>query len=383
MKPVKNYIERAIEPILMEYLIPNKAILLIGARRVGKTELINHIATKVKGNPVMLYGESDETRDLLKEKTTANYKRLMGEESLLIIDEAQEVPDIGIKIKLMLDTIEGIKVIATGSSAFDLTNKMGEPLVGRKTTFHLHPFAQMEFSANENYLETKSKLKERLIFGSYPELEQIKSIHKKVDYLKEVVSSYLLKDILAFEGIKNREVILSLLRKIAFRVGSEISVEGLGNELGISKNTVDKYLELLSKVFIIHKVTGFSRNLDNEITKMNKWYFYDNGIRNALISNFNMPDLRDDIGALWENYLISERLKLLSYTRSYASHYFWRTHRKQEIDWVEEKDGQLFAHEIKWNTNKTPKPPSAWVKAYPKASFNVITPDNYLDFIII
>jgi len=381
MKPVKNYLKRAIEPILLEYLVPNKAILLIGARRVGKTELINHIATKIKGNPIMLYGESDETIDLLKEKTTANYKRLMGEESLLIIDEAQEVPDIGTKIKLMLDTIEGIKVIATGSSAFDLTNKMGEPLVGRKTTFHLHPFAQMEFSTNENYIETKSKLKERLIFGSYPELEQINTIPKKIDYLKEVVNSYLLKDILAFEGIKNREVILSLLRKIAFRVGSEVSVEGLGNELRISKNTVDKYLELLSKVFVIHKVTGFSRNLDNEITKKNKWYFYDNGIRNALISNFNMPDLRDDIGVLWENYLISERLKLLSYTRSYASHYFWRTHRKQEIDWVEEKDGQLFSYEIKWNTNKTPKPPSAWVKAYPKAVFNVITPDNYLDFI--
>ncbi len=381
MKSVKNYLERAVEPILKEYLVPNKAILLVGARRVGKTELINHIAANVKGNPIMLYGGNDETIDLLKEKTTANYKRIMGNENLLIIDEAQEIPNIGAKIKLMLDTIEDIMVIATGSSAFDLTNKLGEPLVGRKSTFHLYPFAQMEFSGYENYAQTKSKLKERLVLGSYPELEQINTVNKKIDYLKEVVNSYLLKDILAFEGIKNREVILSLLRKIAFRVGSEVSVEGLGNELGISKNTVDKYLELLSKVFVIHKVTGFSRNLDNEITKMNKWYFYDNGIRNALIANFNSFEKRDDIGALWENYLISERLKFLSYTRSYASHYFWRTHRKQEIDWVEEKDGQLFAYEIKWRTNKTPLAPSAWVKAYPKASFQVITPDNYMDFI--
>ncbi len=381
MKPINKYLKRAIEPILLDHLVPNKAILLIGARRVGKTELIKQIATMVKGNPILLHGGNDETLDLLHEKTTTNYKRLLGNEKLLIIDEAQEVPYIGAKIKLMLDTIEGIMVIATGSSAFDLTNKLGEPLVGRKATFHLYPFAQMEFSTIENYPQTKSKLKERLVLGTYPELEHIHTLNKKIDYLKEIINSYLLKDILAFEGIKNREVILSLLRKIAFRVGSEISIEGLGNELGISKNTVDKYLELLSKVFVIHKVTGFSRNLDNEITKMNKWYFFDNGIRNALISNFNMLDLRDDVGALWENYLISERLKYLSYTRSHASHYFWRTHRKQEIDWVEEKDGQLFAYEIKWRTNKTPLAPSAWVKAYPKASFQVITPDNYMDFI--
>ncbi len=381
MKLVKNYIKRGIEPILLEYLLPNKAILLIGARRVGKTELIKKIASITKGNPIMLYGGSDETVDLLNEKTTANYKRVLGNEKLLIIDEAQEVPDIGAKIKLMLDTIDGVMVIATGSSAFDLTNKLGEPLVGRKATFHLYPFAQMEFSKIENYPETKSKLKERLVLGTYPELEQIQTINKKIDYLKEIINSYLLKDILAFEGIKNRGVILALLRKIAFRVGSEVSVEGLGNELRISKNTVDKYLELLSKVFVIHKVTGFSRNLDNEITKKNKWYFYDNGIRNALISNFNSFDQREDIGALWENYLVSERLKFLSYTRSYASHYFWRTHRKQEIDWIEEKDGQLFAYEFKWNTKKAVKPPSAWVRGYPNANYQVITPDNYLDFI--
>jgi len=381
MKLAKNYLKRAIEPILEEYLLPNKAILLIGARRVGKTELIKQISTIVEGKPVMLYGGSDETVDLLNEKTTANYKRILGNEKILIIDEAQEVPGIGAKIKLMLDTIEGVTIIATGSSAFDLTNKLGEPLVGRKATFHLYPFAQMEFSNYENYPETKSKLKERLVLGTYPELEQIQTYGKKIDYLKEIVSSYLLKDILIFEGIKNRGVILSLLRKIAFRVGSEVSVEGLGNELGISKNTVDKYLELLSKVFVIHKVTGFSRNLDNEITKKNKWYFYDNGIRNALISNFNFFEQREDIGALWENYLVSERLKYLSYTRSYASHYFWRTHRKQEIDWIEEKDGKLFAYEFKWNTNKTIKPPSAWVKGYPKADYQIITPSNYIDFI--
>jgi len=365
----------------MDHLKPKKAILLIGVRRVGKTELIKYIRNKFRSESVMLHGGDDETLALLNEKCTANYKRILGDRKVLIIDEAQEVPDIGAKIKLMLDTIEGIKVIATGSSAFDLTNKLGDPLVGRKTTFHLYPFAQMEFAAYENYPDTKSKLAERLVMGSYPELEQFKSFSEKIDYLKEIVNAYLLKDILAYEGIKNRGVILSLLRKIAFRVGSEISVEALGNELGISKNTVDKYLDLLSKVFVIHKVSGFSRNLDNEITKKNKWYFYDNGIRNALISNFNILDLRDDIGALWENYLAYERLKLLSYTRSHSNHYFWRTHRKQKIDWIEEKDGHLYAYEFKWSTGKLPKLPKTWANAYPNSTYMVVTPDNYLDFI--
>jgi len=348
---------------------------------VGKTELIKYIDKEAKYKSLNLHGEDTEALDVLYVRSTANYKRLLGDSKLLIIDEAQEIPDIGAKIKLMLDTIDGIMIIATGSSAFDLSNKLGEPLVGRKSTFYLFPFAQSEFALSENSVQTKANLSIRLILGAYPELESIIDRVDKIEYLKEIINAYLLKDILAFEGIKSRTLILALLRKIAFRVGNEISVEGLGNELGVSKNTIDKYLDLLSKVFIIHKVQGFSRNLDNEITKMSKWYFYDNGIRNALIANFNSLDMRDDIGSLWENYLVSERLKLLSYTRSHANHYFWRTHRKQEIDWVEEKDGQLYAYEFKWSVTKTPKPPSTWQKAYPKSKYQVISPDNYLDFI--
>lgn len=376
-----KYFHRHIETFLLKHLVPNKAILLLGARRVGKTELIKFIDKETVHKSIRLHGGDTETLDLLYLRTVSNYKRLMGESNLLIIDEAQEIPNIGAKIKLMLDTIEGIMIIATGSSAFDLTNKLGEPLVGRKSTFQLFPFAQSEFSHHENAVQTKANLSTRLVLGSYPELESISSQDDKIEYLKDIINSYLLKDILAFEGIKSRDVILSLLRKIAYRVGSELSVEGLGNELGVSKNTVDKYLDLLSKVFIIHKVTGFSRNLDNEVTKKNKWYFFDNGIRNALIANYNALELRDDVGSLWENYLISERMKLLSYTRSHANIYFWRTHRRQEIDWVEEKDGQLYAYEFKWGSSKAPKAPSAWQKAYPKAIFEVITPVNYLDFI--
>lgn len=376
-----KYLHRHIESQILKGLKPNRAILLIGARRVGKTELIKFISKNLLDNPMMLYGEDNDTLAVLQDKSTANYERLLGNKKILIIDEAQGIPDIGSKIKLMLDTIEGIKIIATGSSAFDLTNKLGEPLVGRKTTLHLFPFAQIELSQYENSIQTKSNLPIRLVLGSYPEVLGIQSMSDKIDYLKAVVSDYLLKDILAFEGIKNRDLILSLIRKMAFRVGSEVSVEGLGNELGISKNTVAKYLDLLSKVFILHKVTGFSRNLDNEITKKNKWYFYDNGIRNALIANFNTLELRDDIGSLWENYLVSERMKLLSYRRSHCNHYFWRTHSQQEIDWVEEKDGQLMAYEFKWKSNKKHRPPKAWERAYPKAKYQVVSPDNYLDFI--
>jgi len=376
-----DYFHRQIETLILRSLKPNKATVLLGARRVGKTELIKYIDKEAKYKSLNLHGEDTEALDVLYVRSTANYKRLLGDSKLLIIDEAQEIPDIGAKIKLMLDTIDGIMIIATGSSAFDLSNKLGEPLVGRKSTFYLFPFAQSEFALSENSVQTKANLSIRLILGAYPELESITDRVDKIEYLKEIINAYLLKDILAFEGIKSRTLILALLRKIAFRVGNEISVEGLGNELGVSKNTIDKYLDLLSKVFIIHKVQGFSRNLDNEITKMSKWYFYDNGIRNALIANFNSLDMRDDIGSLWENYLVSERLKLLSYTRSHANHYFWRTHRKQEIDWVEEKDGQLYAYEFKWSVTKTPKPPSTWQKAYPKSKYQVISPDNYLDFI--
>jgi predicted AAA+ superfamily ATPase len=285
------------------------------------------------------------------------------------------------KLKLMLDSIDGLKILVTGSSVFDLKNDLGEPLVGRKMTFQIFPLAQMEFAKQENHIETTQKLDERLIFGSYPELEHLTTRAEKIDYLVEQVISYLLKDILEFEGIRKRETIVSLLRIIAFRVGGEISIEGISNELQIGKGTVDKYLDLLSKVLIIHKVTGFSRNLDNEITKKNKWYFYDNGIRNTLINNFNAMTMREDQGKLWENYLISERLKKQEYQRLHLSNFFWRTHTKQEIDWVEEGDGKIIGYEFKWSAKKQPKAPTQWTKAYPYAEFHVIHPKNYLDFI--
>lgn len=376
-----EYVTRSLESVMKKYLKPNKVVVLLGARRVGKTELIKHLLAGLNEEALVLNGEDEDTHSLLEQRTVYNYQRLLGNIRLLVIDEAQAIPEIGLKLKLMVDSIDGIRILVSGSSVFDLNNQLGEPLVGRKMTLHLYPLSQLELSEQENYLVTKNKLEERLIFGGYPELEQLVSWEEKVEYLKEQVNSYLLKDILAFEGIRKREKIVSILRMIAFRIGSEISVEGIANDLQINKGTVDKYLDLLSKVFILYKVTGFSRNLDNEITKKNKWYFYDNGIRNALINNFNRMNLRDDQGALWENYIVSERLKLQEYKRLHVANFFWRTHTRQEIDWIEETGGQLAGYEFKWNAKKSVKAPASWKKAYPGATFTGVNPDNYLDFI--
>ena len=377
-----SYIHRSVEEKIINYLRPNKAVVLLGARRVGKTKLIQRIIDLVLEPYLFLNGDDQDTHALLANQSKANYERLLGDIRLLVIDEAQEIPSIGNKLKLMVDTIDGIKIIVTGSSALDLNDNVGEPLVGRKMTFHLYPLSQAELSTNENYLQTTQQLANRLVFGTYPELEFLVTNNEKIQYLKEQVNSYLLKDVLAYEGIQKREKIVSLLRIIAYRIGSEISVESIGNELGISKNTVDKYLDLLSKVFIIHRVGGLSRNLDNEITKKAKWYFYDNGIRNALISNFNSLELREDQGQLWENYLIYERLKKQEYAMDYGSHFFWRTHSRQEIDWIEEKDGELKAYEFKWALQGKAKIPQAWQKGYPDASFEVVDRSNYMDFIV-
>ncbi len=377
-----DIIKRSIEERLKAGLIPNKVVVLLGARRIGKTSLVKKIIAELGQEKVLqLNGEDMATAEILKQRTVENYKRLLGNYTLLVIDEAQKIEDIGAILKLMVDEIQGIKIWVTGSSMFDLTNKLGEPLTGRKLTFDLFPLAQMEFQHYENLIQTKANLEERLIYGSYPELLQYPNNADKAGYLKQLVNDYLLKDILAFEGVRNASKMLDLLRLIAFQVGKEVSLDELGRQLGMSKNTVEKYLDLLTKVFVIYKLQGFSRNLRSEIVKSNKWYFYDNGIRNVLIANFSPLTLRNDVGELWENYCLAERLKFQYYTDLTVNNYFWRTYQQQEIDWVEEREGKLFAYELKWNTDKKVKVPSAWKNAYPDAGFEVIHPQNYLDWI--
>ena len=377
-----NFLNRGILESFNKKVLPNKVLILLGARRVGKTAFIkNYLSTIAKQDYLQLNGENLDDANLLKERSVSNYSRILSNIKLLVIDEAQNIPDIGMILKLIVDSIDGIKIIATGSSVFDLSNKLGEPLVGRKNTIYLFPLAQIEFANYENYKETTLKLEERLLFGSYPELEQYPDWNNKINYLKEILNSYLLKDILIFDGIKQSNKILDLLKLIAFQIGQEVSLPELATQLGMSKNTVESYLDLLSKVFVIYKLPGYSKNLRKEITKSNKWYFYDNGIRNAIIGNFTRLDSRTDVGAMWENYLASERIKYQNYNNKWVTNYFWRTYDQQELDWLEEEGDNLSGFEFKWNENRKVKIPTAFTKAYPDASFEVINKGNYLDFI--
>lgn len=376
------YYKRAILDEIKLKLIPNKVLVLLGARRVGKTQLIKNFLDSTNERILQLNGDDINDARLLEERSVANYTKLLQNVTILVIDEAQSISDIGIKLKLIVDTINGIKIVATGSSMFDLANKLGEPLVGRKNTLYLFPLAQIEFSKLENYKQTTEKLEERLLFGGYPELTHYNTWDEKKAYLKEIVNSYLLKDILIYDGIKNADKIHDLLRLIAFQVGKEVSMQELGNQLSLSKNTVFNYLDLLSKVFIVYRIEGFSKNLRKEITKSSRWYFYDNGIRNMLINNFNTLNNRTDVGELWENYLTSERIKKQHYQNFSKQNYFWRTYDQQELDWLETEADSINAFEFKWNDKKKSKIPTAFAKAYPEASFEIINKSNYLEFIV-
>lgn len=371
-----DYLVRDISKNILKKLQPNKVVIVFGARRVGKTILVKEILSKVNEPLLTLNGEDINVHDKLAIRSVENYKQILGSYKLLYIDEAQKIPEIGLKLKLMIDEIKGLRVIISGSSSFDIHKDAGEPLTGRKYSFNLFALSENEYCQVENKIAKIDKVRERLIFGNYPELLHLPDREDKIDYLNEMVSSYLLKDILVYENIKNSQKIFNLLRLVAFQIGGEVSLQELGKQLGISKNTVEKYLDLLSKVFILHKVEGFSRNLRKEITKNSRWYFLDNGIRNAVIANFNPIESRNDIGALWENYMISERLKYQEYSRLSSNNYFWRTYEQQEIDWVEERDGSLFAYEFKWKESKV-KIPTQWKNAYPDSSFEVINKDNF------
>ncbi len=371
-----NYLVRDIAQNIQNKLQANKVVIIFGARRVGKTMLVKEILNTLNEPVLILNGEDINVHDKLSIRSAENYRQLLGSYKFLYIDEVQKIPEIGLKLKLMIDEIEGLKIIISGSSSLDIHNNAGEPLTGRKYSFNLFALSENEYNQVENKIVKTDKLKERLIFGNYPELFHLPNKQDKIDYLNEMVSSYLLKDILIYENIKNSQKIFNLLRLIAFQIGGEVSLQELGNQLGISKNTVEKYLDLLSKVFILHKVEGFSRNLRKEITKNSRWYFLDNGIRNAIIANFNPIESRNDIGALWENYMISERLKYLEYKKISSNNYFWRTYNQQEIDWVEERDGGLFGYEFKWKEEKV-KIPSLWQSTYPNATFEVINQYNF------
>ncbi len=373
------FIKRHLEERIIRLIGSNKVLLILGTRRVGKTFLINQIKDQFKGKILMLNAEDFDVQEVLKKRTIANYQRLTGDTDLLIIDEAQAIPEIGLILKLMIDSQPQLTIIATGSSSLDLVNTTGEPLTGRQHLFNLYPIAQLELA--EDPIKTKSNLEERMILGSYPEIFQLKTTIEKESYLKELTRSYLLKDILAYADIKHANKLIDLLRLIAFQVGSEVSLNELSLKLGINKITVENYLDLLQKVFILFKLTSYSTNQRKEISKGSKWYFYDNGIRNAVIQDFRIPAMRNDIGLLWENYLIAERLKRNAYLEEDRQMYFWRNYNQQEIDLIEVYQGGISAFEIKYGISKKVKIPQAFKLSYAEAAFTIIDPENYGEFV--
>jgi len=374
-------ITRLLQAEIDKQIGKQKVVMLYGSRRTGKTTIIRHLADKYDKDVLLLQGEDMDVSMSLAQRTVANYKRLTKGKKIIVIDEAQAVPDIGMVLKVMIDNIHDITIIATGSSSFDLVNKTGEPLVGRNLVYQLYPIAQCELKDYEDQITTTRNLEQRLIYGSYPELWQLEDADEQQTYLQQLVNSYLLKDLLILENIKGADVLYKLLQMLAHQIGSQVSTVELGNRLQINKLTVERYLDLLTKVFVIYPLSGYSSNLRKEVTKSKKWYFYDNGIRNALINNFDALHKRNDIGQLWEQYVMSERMKYNAYRKHKAQYYFWRTYDGQEIDLLELKNGKIQALECKWQSSKKVKVPAAFEKAYPDADFNVIDKNNYLDWI--
>lgn len=366
---------------IQQNLLPGKALIIYGPRRVGKTTILQEFTENYSGKFLMTTGEDRDIREVLQSESINTIKSYLTEFSLLIIDEAQKIQNVGAGLKLVVDHLPHLKVIVTGSSSLDLAQKTGEPLTGRRRLITVYPISVEELSLENSKLETHAKLEELLRFGSYPETITYTSESEKIEYLANLVDSYLYKDILELEELRNAEKLISLLRLLAFQIGSEVSLNELANNLDISKQTVDRYLDLLQKAFVLVKVGGFSRNLRKEVSKTSRYYFYDLGVRNAIIRNHNPLKLRNDVGQLWENFLLIERIKKLSYSKTYSNRYFWRTYDQKEIDYVEEREGKLYGYEFKFAVNKDPKAPQDWLGTYKNASYQVINRQNYFDFI--
>lgn len=366
---------------LSHYLKSNKVLLIYGPRRVGKTTILNNFLKKTRLKYRLDSGDNIKIQQILSSSDFDLIKDYVSDNQLIAIDEAQKISNIGENLKIIIDQFPKIKIIATGSSSFDLSGQVGEPLTGRKNTLTLFPISQLEYAKLYSRFDLKNKLNEWLIYGSYPDVLTTDNKNQKIEFLRELVDSYLLKDILAFDMVKNSKTIFDLLKLLAFQVGQEVSLTELGQKLNIDYKTVARYLDLLEKSFIVCRLSGYSRNLRKEINQKNKYYFWDNGVRNALISNFNSVDLRDDVGKLWENFLFIERLKKKSYKNIYGNNYFWRTWEQHEIDLVEERDGQLFGFEFKWGKVKSTSS-RIFLNTYKKSDFTVIDKNNYLDFIL-
>ena len=366
---------------LSKYIEPNKALIIFGPRQVGKTILLNGFLKNSGLKYRLDSGDDINVSHILSSSDFREIKAYAAGYDLIALDEAHKIPNVGQGLKILVDQVPGLKIIATGSSSFELAGQIGEPLTGRKTTLTMFPVSQKELALMNNEYDLKRQLPEWLVYGGYPAVQTAETLAKKRAVLEEILHSYLLKDILDLEQVKGSKILLDILRLLAFQIGSEVSLSEIAAKVGIDTKTVARYIDLFEKSFVIYNLRGFSRNLRTEVTKKGKYFFYDNGIRNAVIANWNDLSLRDDVGKLWENFLFMERMKKRAYDGIYANAYFWRTWDGQEIDCVEEREGKIFGYEFKWSDAKAAKEPADWKKTYPEATFEVINKENYIEFI--
>jgi len=369
---------RTLENVIKDKIGSGKAIIIVGARQVGKTTLIK----KILENEEYLFLDADDPaiRQLLTSPNTEEIRTILGENKTVFVDEAQRIEGIGLTLKIITDQFKDIQLFVSGSSSFDLGNKLNEPLTGRKWEYELFPISWEEFEKKEGFVKAEQQIENRLLFGFYPEVLNNKG--KERTALKNLVSSYLYRDILAFSEIRKPEILDNLLLALALQVGSEVNYNELARTIGVNKITIQKYIDILEKGYIIFRLNSFSRNLRNEIKRNRKIYFYDNGIRNMIIGNFNPLKLRTDIGALWENFLISERKKQNIYKETFTRMYFWRTKQQQEVDLVEERDGKIYGFEFKWKTKSKLKLPETFTKTY-NAETKIIDRKNFREFVVI
>jgi len=373
-------IKRTLSDTIVTKLNDNKAVILLGPRQTGKSTLLQLMQAQLKQPIAWWNGDETDIRSLLENPSSTQLKSLIGKSKTVVIDEAQRIENIGICIKLITDNIKGVKVIATGSSAFELANKINEPLTGRKWEYHLYPLSFGEMVAHTNLLEEKRLLHHRLLYGYYPEI--ITSPGNEQSLLKQLANSYLYKDILTWERIQKPDKLEKLVQALAFQMAQLISYNELGQLCGLNSETVEKYINLLEKAFIVFRLPAFSRNLRNELKKSYKIYFYDNGLRNAVINQFNPVNLRNDTGQLWENWFISERMKFLNNTQQYVSRFFWRTLAQQEVDYIEDTGGAITAFECKWNAKAKAGVSRAFSNAYPTTVTHIIHPENANEFLL-
>ena len=371
-------IHRIIEQLIKNDFGRGKIIVLLGARQVGKTTLFDSVVSG-SSNVLRLNCDNYDDRSDLENKTSTELRQLMGNHEVVIIDEAQRAKNIGLSLKILADLKLPMQILVTGSSSLTLANEINEPATGRLIEYNLFPLSLVELMQQTSPREEKRLLEQRMIYGLYPEVVTTPGDAKRI--LVNLANNYLYRDLLEYRGVKKPEVLQKLVRALALQIGSEVSYNELSRTVGVDKATIESYIDLLEKCFVVFRLPAYSSNLRSEIKRGRKIYFYDNGIRNALLSNFAPLELRDDVGMLWENMMVSERIKRNSYSRSYAQMYFWRTQQQQEVDLIEEQDGRLTAFEFKWNTKKKAKLPKTFIDNYPNTDFKVISPDNYVEFV--